>query len=249
MWQYPLSLRWQAEGLPRGSPSLRVGKYRIRIVAYVDGFSVYYACYKGPTKVVHAHLKWLDYRAVFEAMFPHDDVTLVRIYTAIAPNPPGDDDQSTRHDTYRRALMTCPGVEVHVGRFQKAKREAMLAHPPPGIDPAQTVFIYQEKQSDVSLASHLVLDAIDDRFDRAVLFTNDSDFVTPIRLVRERTQREVIVLSPDVTINRELKKAASVGRIFDRGLLFKCQLPDPVIDAEGREIRMPDRWRKQTEPE
>jgi len=183
----------------------------VRIVAYVDGFSVYYACYKGPTKTAHAHLKWLDYRALFEAMFPEDDVVAVRIYTAIAPNPPDDPGQSMRHDVYRRALMTRPGVEVYTGRVQKVKRDGGLAHPPAGIDPKQTVYVYQEKQSDVSLASHLIMDAVDGLFDRAVLFTNDSDFLTPIRLVRERFQREVYVLSPDVVVNKQLNKAATAG--------------------------------------
>lgn len=216
----------------------------MRIIAYVDGFSVYYACFKGPTKTAHAHLKWLDYRALFESMFPEDDVRVVRIYTAIAPNPPDDPGQSMRHDVYRRALMTRPGVEVYTGRFQKAKRDGVLAHPPAGIDARQTVFVYQEKQSDVSLASHLIMDAVDGLFDRAVLFTNDSDFVTPIQLVRERFQREVYVLSPDVTMNKQLEKAATAGWVFDRGLLFKCQLPEVVVDAEGREVRVPERWRK-----
>ena len=114
----------------------------MRIVAYVDGFSVYYACFKGPTKTPHAHLKWLDYRALFDTLFPDDEVVSVRVYTAITPNPPDDEDQSTRHDVYRRALMTRPSVEVHMGRFQKAKREAVLAHPPAGIDPRQTVYVY-----------------------------------------------------------------------------------------------------------
>ena len=90
----------------------------------------------------------------------------------------------------------------------------------------------------------MIMDAVDDLFDRAVLFTNNSDFVTTIRLVMERFQREVYVLSPDVTVNKQLKKAATAGWVLDRGLLFKCQLPEVVVDAEGREIRMPERWRK-----
>src|SRR5262249_37627000 len=99
-----------------------------------------------------------------------------------------------------------------------------------------------EKKSDVALASHLVMDAVQGRFDRAVLLTNDTDFVVPVRIVREQLGREVVVVSPDVTISGELRKAASAGWILDRGLLFKCQLPNPVVDAAGREIHKPDRW-------
>lgn len=216
----------------------------MRTMAYVDGFSVYYACFKGPTKAGHAHLKWLDYRALFEALLPDDAVVGVRVFTAIAPNPADDPDQAMRHDAYRRALLATPGVEVHLGRFQKTKREASLVRPPDGVPPVQTVFVYQEKKSDVSLASHLLMDAVDDHFDQAVLFTNDSDFATPIQMVTGRLGRRVVILSPDVTISKDLAKVASASRVLDRGLLFKCQLPDPVIDADGRLIRMPDRWRR-----
>jgi uncharacterized LabA/DUF88 family protein len=214
----------------------------MRIIAYVDGFSVYYACFRGPTKIAFAGLKWLNYRALIEALFPDDRVVLVRIFTAIAPNPPDDPSQANRHDTYLRALRAIPDVEVHTGRFQKAKREALLVRPPAGVPALQTVYILQEKKSDVSLASHLLMDAVEDRFDRAVLLTNDTDFVVPVRIARERLGREVVLVSPDVTISDELRKAASAGWILDRGQLFKCQLPNPVIGPDGREIRKPDRW-------
>src|SRR4051812_40625929 len=107
----------------------------MRIRAYVDGFSVYYACFRGPTKTQNSHLKWLDYDAVVRRTFPADELIGTRVYTAIAPNPPDDPGQAQRHDTYVRALRSRPGVEVFVGRFQKAKREAQLVRTPPSIDP------------------------------------------------------------------------------------------------------------------
>jgi len=184
----------------------------------------------------------LDFQSVFRTMYPDDEIVLVRIYTAIAPNPPDDPSQAQRHDTYVRALRTLADVEVFVGRFQKAKRESVLVRPPNGVSPNQTVFVYQEKQSDVSLASHLMLDAFQDRFDRAVIFTNDSDFLMPIKLVRDHFGREVIVLSPDRTTNRQLANVATAAHVFDRQLLAKCQLPDELQDDEGRTIRKPVRW-------
>jgi len=214
----------------------------MRIIAYVDGFSVYYACFRGPTKAINSTFKWLDFQSVFRTMYPDDEIVLVRIYTAIAPNPPDDPSQAQRHDTYVRALRTLADVEVFVGRFQKAKRESVLVRPPNGVSPNQTVFVYQEKQSDVSLASHLMLDAFQDRFDRAVIFTNDSDFLMPIKLVRDHFGREVIVLSPDRTTNRQLANVATAAHVFDRQLLAKCQLPDELQDDEGRTIRKPVRW-------
>lgn len=214
----------------------------MRIAAYVDGFSVYNSCFKGPTKAAFAPYKWLDYRALLQAVFPEDDVVLVRVFTAIAPHAPGDQDQPTRHNTYVRALRCQPRTEVYVGRFQKSKREAVLLRPPDGVDAAQTVSIYQEKQSDVALASYLLLDAFDGVFERAVILTNDSDFLPPIRLVRERFGREVVVVSPGTTLSGDLRKAVDHGQVLDKGLLAVCQLPNPVLDGDGREIFKPRRW-------
>jgi uncharacterized LabA/DUF88 family protein len=87
-----------------------------------------------------------------------------------------------------------------------------------------------------------MLDAFQDRFDRAVIFTNDSDFLMPIKLVRDHFGREVIVLSPDRTTNRQLANVATAAHVFDRQLLAKCQLPDELQDDEGRTIRKPVRW-------
>jgi len=220
----------------------------MRIAAYVDGFNVYYNCFRGPRNASNTDLKWLDYRALFDAMFPGHEITIVRIYTAIVSNPHDDPGQAMRHDAYLRALDTVPGVEVYRGRFRRAKRDAVLARPPEGVDPSQVVYVYQEKKSDVSLASHLLMDTLDDRFDRAVLLTNDTDFVVPVELVRVRYGREVIIVSPDRAVNKELKKAASAGWVLDRGLLAKCQLPDPVVDSEGRSIHKPEKWRIPVDP-
>lgn len=214
----------------------------MRIVAYVDGFSVYYACFRGPTKTPYAHLKWLNYRLLFEAMFPQDSIDLVRIYTAIAPNPPDDPQQASRHDAFIRALRTLPNVEVYVGRFQKSKREAFLVRPIENAPIQQTVYIFQEKKSDVSLATHLMVDAFEDRFDRAVVLTNDTDFTVPVSMVCERFHREVIVVSPDITLSRDLAKAGTSGHVLDRGLLSVCQLTNPVVDAQGRSIHKPTNW-------
>ncbi|MDQ3167041.1 MAG: NYN domain-containing protein [Chloroflexota bacterium] len=214
----------------------------MRIVADVDGFNVYYACFRGHTTTHLRHLKWLDCRALVEAMFPDDDVQLVRFFTAIAPNPPDDPRRSTRHDLYRQALTTMPGVEVHAGRFTRSKRHAVLAHPPPGVDPLQTVWLLQEKQSDVGLTCHLLMDALDNAFDQAVLLSNDSDFVQPVRIVRERFGKDVIVVSPDHEVSRGLDKVATASRKLNRELLVRCQLPNPVSAADGAAITRSYEW-------
>ena len=74
--------------------------------------------------------------------------------------------------------------------------------------------------------------------------TNDSDFVDPIRIVRERFDRRVVVISPDAMVGKQLAKVASFARPLDRDLLARCQLPDAVADAAGRAISRLVEWRR-----
>lgn len=94
----------------------------------------------------------------------------------------------------------------------------------------------------MALATHLLLDAIDDRFEAALVLTNDSDFVEPITIVRTRFRRRVIVISPDTVVAKMLARAASYARPLDQRLLATSQLAEVVVDHEGRAIRRPDAW-------
>jgi uncharacterized LabA/DUF88 family protein len=54
----------------------------------------------------------------------------------------------------------------------------------------------EEKGSDVNLATHLLHDAHRDRFDLAVVVSNDSDLLGPIKIVRNELGKMVGILNP-----------------------------------------------------
>lgn len=211
-------------------------------VVYVDGFAVYHMCFRHTAN--RNHLKWLDLRALAAALLPDEDLVLVRYYTARVGDSPEDPQRASRQDVYLRALATLPGLEIREGNFVRSKREVRLVTPPKDVNPRQTAWVRQEKRSDVTLATHLLTDAFDGRMTVALLVTNDSDFVEPVRIVRERFGIRVVVISPDGRVSKRLAKAASHARPLDQSLLGVCQLPDVVIDRDGREIRRPLAWTK-----
>jgi uncharacterized LabA/DUF88 family protein len=211
-------------------------------LVYIDGFAVYHMCFRHTAN--RNHLKWLDFRALAAALLPDEDLTLVRYYTARVGDSPEDPQRASRQDVYLRALATLPGLEISEGNFVRSKREVRLVAPPIGVSPRQTAWVRQEKRSDVSLATHLLTDAFDGRMSVALLVTNDSDFVEPIRIVRDRFGIRVVVISPDDRVSKRLAKAASHARPLDQDLLSACQMPDIVIDRDGREIRRPLAWTK-----
>ncbi len=64
--------------------------------------------------------------------------------------------------------------------------------------PLTTTVVIQreEKGSDVSLASFLLLDAFRNEADLAVVVTNDSDLAEPIRMVRNDLGKRVAIVNP-----------------------------------------------------
>jgi uncharacterized LabA/DUF88 family protein len=105
-----------------------------------------------------------------------------------------------------------------------------------------TVLRTEEKGSDVNLATYLLLDAFFDRYDLAIVISNDSDLAEPVRAVRDELHRRVLVVSPQERVTARLEQAASDSRILRPGVAARCQLPVPVIDAQGRHIRPPATW-------
>lgn len=62
----------------------------------------------------------------------------------------------------------------------------------------------EEKGSDVNLATHLLHDGHMGRFEVAVIVSNDSDLLEPIKIVRGQLGRKVGVLNPHKGASRAL---------------------------------------------
>ncbi len=102
---------------------------------------------------------------------------------------------------------------------------------------------HEEKMTDVNLACHLLTDAMDDRFDVALLVSGDSDLVPPVQIVRERwSTKRVIVLFPPNRQSDALKQAANGYLNIGEDKLKRCLLPPQVEVAPGKHVRRPPEW-------
>jgi len=70
----------------------------------------------------------------------------------------------------------------------------------------------REKGSDVNLATHLLHDAHRGRFEVAVIVSNDSDLLEPIKIVREGLGKKVGVLNPHKRPSRALLPISTSSR-------------------------------------
>jgi uncharacterized LabA/DUF88 family protein len=99
----------------------------------------------------------------------------------------------------------------------------------------------EEKGSDVNLAAHLLRDGFTGDFDVAVVISNDSDLLEPIRIVQSELGKPVGVINPQKHPSWVLKNEARFFKNIRRSALAKCQFP-PVLTDAGGQIRKPSSW-------
>jgi len=231
--------------------------------AYIDGFNLYMGALKG-----RPDLKWLDLVAFCQAARP--DMQLGKIYfftAAISERYPGDD-APRRQEKYLRVLAN-QGINVVRGKFRKDKRwlriatdrRSLLISPPlPSMlgtvqlsinlatrasapdRPKAQVIDFEEKGSDVNLASHLLRDSYLATISAALVITGDSDLVLPI-LFAEEQGINVKVLVPNSKQNvYALRSVASRLEQLHRNELSHFQLPKTFVTSSGRQIVRPKEW-------
>jgi hypothetical protein len=105
----------------------------------------------------------------------------------------------------------------------------------------------EEKGSDVNLASHLVRDAFMNLFDVAVVVTNDTDLIEPIKIVRDDVGKAIGLLSPVIQSKKPkwsgahptLVAAASWTLYIHNAHLRAAQFPPTIA---GTTIQRPAPW-------
>lgn len=209
---------------------------------YVDGFNFYYAAFRGK-RARAPRLKWLDIAEFSRLILPEHDVGLVRYFTAAVKPVEWDPSQHLRQGAYLRALAATSGVSVHKGSFARWKvRRPLVDASPQG---PQTVLVWdtKEKGSDVNLATYLLLDAFEESYDTAIVISDDSDLLEPVRVVRERLGKRVGVVR--VRTDRGSVFRGKVDLLIEaRAWHFvQAQLPDEVRLSTGGVVARPAAWK------
>ncbi len=211
-----------------------------RTRVYVDGFNFYYAAFR---RGGFAAFKWLDIVRFCDVALPRSDVELVRFFTARLHPTHGRVAQVARQDAYLAALESLDRLTIHYGEFVERTRRRRLVNAPEGGAAEAEVWIAEEKGSDVNLASHLLLDAFRSDFDVAVVVSNDTDLLEPVRMVREDLGKPVGVLR----VEGGQRRCVFSGRVdfirtVRRGHFAAARLPDQLSDSSGRAIVRPSEW-------
>lgn len=199
----------------------------MKVNIYIDAFNLFYGCLR------KTPYRWLDLLKLSQTLLPKDQLNEIKYFTALVSARPNDPDKPIRQQTYIRALQTIPNLSVIYGHFLSHNITMRLASPAVGQSPYVTVVKTEEKGSDVNLATHLLHDGHLGRYELAVVVSNDSDLLEPIRIVTQELGLPVGLFNPHKHPSRELIKHAHFVKNIRKGVLKHCQFPNVMTDANG----------------
>jgi hypothetical protein len=87
----------------------------------------------------------------------------------------------------------------------------------------------------------LLADAYHGEYDVAVVVSNDSDLLAPIRIVRSELRKKVGILNPQTHPSRVLLANADFFKSIRPGVLAASQFPPTLTDAHGT-FHKPGSW-------
>jgi hypothetical protein len=170
---------------------------------------------------------------LFQLLLPNNAIQDIKYFTALVAARPNDLTQPQRQQLYLRALATVPNISVHLGHFLVHEVMMALVVPPGALQQFVKVIKTEEKGSDVNLATQLLNDAHLNRFDVAVVVSNDSDLLGPIKIVRNELGKKVGVLNPQKHPSRAILPHIDFMKQIRAGALQAALFPDQLIDRYG----------------
>jgi uncharacterized LabA/DUF88 family protein len=210
-----------------------IGHLNARV--YIDGFNFYFGVFKNPDRPVPVpplH-KWCNLVELGERLAQGVPVDWVGYFTAPITNRSG---KQRRQRRYISALRTLDKLEIVNGVYRPREKSG----PEKGTGIHRTILTYEEKGSDVNLAVRLVADGYENRYDRAIVLSNDGDLKDAVRIVRA-IGKHVTVISPRLRVVGALQHA-NAFRTLDVSILANCVLPDPVVAPDGTTFDKPAEW-------
>lgn len=198
-----------------------------RVNAYIDGFNLYFGL-----RSLKGQYKWLDpMEAIRKLCRPDQEVGTVKYFTARITG--ADKDKRKRQTIYLEALAE-RGVEIIYGKYlERTVKCSNCGHQYPR---------YEEKESDVNLASHLLIDAAAGAADHYFVVSGDSDLVFPMEAARDRYGRNVVAVFPPNRHSKEIKRRIGQFIPMSEALVRRSQLPGEVVKRDGYVLRRPEGW-------
>ncbi|HET7485869.1 MAG TPA: NYN domain-containing protein [Solirubrobacterales bacterium] len=209
---------------------------------YIDAFNLYYGACRASGR------RWLNVSALAARLLPDDEILAIGYFTANIKRDDSDPGAQDRQRLYHRALKTIQNLEIFLGRYIPKEVRGELVDPAPGESRRRVVKTFEEKGTDVNLATRLLVDGFNGRYESAVVISNDGDLKMPIQIVRKELGLPVTVVNPVLRRHRSaalspdpLPSNARFIRLSARDV-EECQFPRQMTSPKGAKLVKPPGW-------
>ncbi|MCY4321524.1 MAG: NYN domain-containing protein [Bdellovibrionaceae bacterium] len=212
-----------------------------KTIVYIDGLNLYYSLKNTP-------YKWLNLKRLITSLLDSSwhKIIAIKYFTARVQSPLTDPKKDSRQDIYLRAIQTLQNLNIIYGKFKKRDIKAII----PVKNHEQLKEIkkiteknifqlskYEEKETDVNIATHIMYDCCKENISSVALLSNDTDLKLPLWFARKKFKKRVIVITPPKNIKGSLTvKTAQLNlqKISNKNIsitsnhLKNSQFPDRV---------------------
>lgn len=202
-----------------------------KVIVYVDGFNFYYGLKSKKWKMCY----WLDLVSFFNSFLKSYQELVGVNYFSARPTDAGKHD---RQDKLFQANKCNPKFNLILGKYLKKEIKCRYCG---GI-----IHSFEEKETDVRIATKILSDAYKKRCDIAIIVSADSDLIPPVELIREfNPSQKVYVYFPPNRYSSNLSNLSDGTRKLDGAFnIFKKHiLPQKVQLPNGYVIELPDEWK------
>lgn len=203
-----------------------------KVIIYVDGFNFYYGLKKGWKKYY-----WLDIVKFFE-FFIRENQELVAIKYFSAPST--NDKQRERQSAFFQANKENPKFKLILGKYLKKNITCFKCN--------YMINTFEEKESDVRLATQIVADALKKECDISIIVSADSDMIPALEIAQEAGNRVYVYFPPNQNSSVLAQLGDGKPRFLERyPFNFKNSLlPDEICLKKSNNfiLKIPEKWKE-----
>lgn len=204
-----------------------------KVIVYVDGVNFYYGLKKNHK---WRRFYWLDVVKFFE-LFMKPDQELVRVKYFSAK--PDNVEKALRQNAFFQANKENPKFQLMLGKYLRKNIRCYNC--------GCQIQTYEEKESDVRLATQIVNDANNHNCDVAIVVSADSDMIPAVELAL-KAGTKVFVYFPPFHYSNSLSNI-STSRVINleryESRFRHCILPDTVhLSLSNFDLTIPEKWKE-----
>jgi uncharacterized LabA/DUF88 family protein len=156
----------------------------------------------------------------------------VEYFTTLATWDPA---KVARHRLFIKANET-EGVKVTYGEFKRKQRKCSEC--------SKLIRTFEEKQTDVNIALRLFELGVQDKYDKAILVSGDTDMIPAVKAVQKTfPAKKVGVVIPIGRASEDLKQQTDFHHRMKLHHLISSRFDDQIVLTDGSKLDCPTSWK------